>query len=112
LGFTHYSTILLPERLRSLSDYSRNAALLAGPPAKHMPVMAIADYSAIESGLNAAGAHLVSVVGVDRMANWEGLDARLTRASVINGWRRSPPKSIEHFPDSHVPRCSGNWRPQ
>jgi phytoene dehydrogenase-like protein len=74
LGFTHYSTILVPEWLRSLSDYSRNAALLAGAPAKDMPLMAVVDYSAIDSGLNSAGLHLVSVVGLDRVANWEGLD--------------------------------------
>ncbi|MDA0231510.1 MAG: NAD(P)/FAD-dependent oxidoreductase, partial [Proteobacteria bacterium] len=74
LGFTHYSTMLIPDWLESLSDYSRSAILLADPPAERMPVMSVVDYSAVDSGLNPQGPYLVSVVGVDRVANWEGLD--------------------------------------
>jgi all-trans-retinol 13,14-reductase len=37
--------------------------------------MAVVDYSlAIDSGLNPDGPDFVSVVGVDRLANWDGLD--------------------------------------
>lgn len=74
LGFTHYSTMLIPEWVTSLSDFSRMSKLLAEPPAEHMPLMSVVDYSAIESGLNPDGPHLVSVVGIDRVANWEALD--------------------------------------
>jgi phytoene dehydrogenase-like protein len=73
-GFTHYSTMLIPEWVESLSDYSRMAKLLAEPPAERMPVMSVVDFSAVDSGLNPDGPHLVSVVGIDRVANWEALD--------------------------------------
>jgi all-trans-retinol 13,14-reductase len=45
-----------------------------------MPPVALVDYSAIDSGLNPEGPHLVSVGGVDRMANWDGLDDEAYRA--------------------------------
>jgi all-trans-retinol 13,14-reductase len=85
LGFTHYSTMLIPEWINSLSDYARCAELLADAPGRRMPVVAIVDYSAIESGLNPDGPHLVSVAGVDRMANWDGLDDQAYRARR-DGW--------------------------
>jgi phytoene dehydrogenase-like protein len=74
IGFTHYSTVLIPEWMNSLTDYSRNATLLSGPPSAGLPAMGVVNYSAIESGLNPGAPHLVSVVGVDRVANWEALD--------------------------------------
>jgi all-trans-retinol 13,14-reductase len=74
LGFTHYSTMLIPDWVRSLSDFSRMSELLAEPPGDHMPLVGVVDYSAIDSGLNPDGPHLVSVVGIDRVANWEALD--------------------------------------
>jgi all-trans-retinol 13,14-reductase len=80
LGFTDYSTMLIPEWMNSLSDYARCAELLADAPGSRMPAVAIVDYSAIESGLNPDGPHLVSVVGVDRIANWDGLDDQAYRA--------------------------------
>ena len=51
IGFTHYSTVLIPEWMNSLTDYSRNATLLSGPPSAGLPAMAVVNYSAIESGL-------------------------------------------------------------
>jgi len=74
LGFTHYSTLLIPDWIDKLSDYSRSAALLAKPPGENMPVMAVVDYSAVDSGLNREAPFLISVVGADRVANWEKLD--------------------------------------
>ena len=73
LGFTQYSTVLIPEWMGSLSDYARGAELLADPPGDRMPAMGVVDYGAIDSGLNPQGPHLVSIVGVDQVANWEGL---------------------------------------
>jgi phytoene dehydrogenase-like protein len=52
------------------------AELLAEPPGERMPVMSVVDYSAVDSGLNPGGPYLVSVVGVDRVANWDALDER------------------------------------
>lgn len=73
-GFTHYSTMLIPEWMKSLSDFTCMAELLGGPPGERMPVLSVVDYSAIDSGLNPAGPHLVSVVGLDQVSNWESLD--------------------------------------
>jgi all-trans-retinol 13,14-reductase len=74
LGFTHYATNLIPDWVESLSDYSRMADLLAEPPGERMPVLSVVDYSAVDSGLNRDGPYLVSVVGIDRLANWATLD--------------------------------------
>ncbi len=73
LGLSSYSTFLLPEWMRSLGDYRRCAAILADAPGEAMPPVAVVDYSAIDSGLGAPP-YPVSVVGVDRVANWSGLD--------------------------------------
>ncbi|HUL98458.1 MAG TPA: NAD(P)-binding protein, partial [Mycobacterium sp.] len=51
LGLTHYSTMLIPDWVDSLADYARCAELLADPPGDRMPLMAVVDYSAIDSGL-------------------------------------------------------------
>jgi phytoene dehydrogenase-like protein len=73
VGFDAYSTFLLPEWMTALADYRRAAAILAEPPGEAMPPVAVVDYSAIDSGLGGPP-YPVSVVGVDRIANWAGLD--------------------------------------
>ena len=84
-GFTHYSTILIPEWVNSLSDYARCAEILADAPGTRMPLVGLTDYSAIDSGLSPDGPHLVSVGGGDRVANREGLDDQAYRAKR-DGW--------------------------
>ncbi len=74
VGFNAYSTFLLPEWMTALSDYRRCAALMAEPPGEALPPLAIVDYSAIDGGLGGPP-YPVSVVGVDRVANWSGLDS-------------------------------------
>lgn len=73
LGFRSYSTMLLPAWMQKLSDYRLNAGLLADPPGERMPLMAVVDYSAIDSGLGGPP-YPVSVAGVDRFAHWAALD--------------------------------------
>jgi phytoene dehydrogenase-like protein len=73
LGLRSYSTFLLPNWITRLADYRRSGELLAGMPEEQMPLMVVADYSAIDSGLGGPP-YPVSVVGVDRVANWSGLD--------------------------------------
>jgi all-trans-retinol 13,14-reductase len=85
LGFTQYSTVLLPEWIDSLSDYPRCAKIFADPPGTRMPPLAVVDYSAIDSGLNRDGPHLVSIAGIDRVSNWNGLDDNAYRAKR-DGW--------------------------
>jgi phytoene dehydrogenase-like protein len=74
LGLASYSTLLLPEWMKTLADYRRCAAILAGPPGEAMPPIAVVNYAAIDSGLGGPP-YPVSVVGVDRESNWAGLDA-------------------------------------
>ena len=76
LGLTHYSTQLVPDWVRKLSDYKKNADLLATAPGDRMPVLAVVDYSQIDSGMASGGLYPVSADTIDQVANWEGLDAQ------------------------------------
>jgi phytoene dehydrogenase-like protein len=101
IGFSAYSTLLLPEWMTALSDYRRCAAILADPPGEAVPPIAVVDYSAIDSGLGGPP-YPVSVVGVDRTANWSGLDTaaydekrKLWRAVLIAAIDREYPGFAE-----------------
>jgi phytoene dehydrogenase-like protein len=72
-GFKSYSTILLPKWMTRLADYRRCGELMAGMPGDILPPLIIVDYSAIDSGLGGPP-YPVAVVGVDRTANWAGID--------------------------------------
>ena len=84
-GLNAYSTMLLPEWMRSLSDFRRCAGILAEPPGEAMPMVAVVDYSAIDSGLGGPP-YPVSVVGVDRISNWSTLD-RAGYEAKRSAWR-------------------------
>jgi phytoene dehydrogenase-like protein len=73
-GLSTYSTMLLPQWMTKLTDYGRGAAILADPPGEALPPIAVVNYSAVDSGLGGPP-FPVSVVGADRLANWQGLDA-------------------------------------
>ncbi len=101
VGLNSYSTFLLPEWMRTLTDYRRAAAILAEPPGETMPPIAVVNYSAIDSGLGGPP-YPVSVVGVDRIANWTGLDddayeekRRLWREAIIAAVDRAYPGFAE-----------------
>ena len=98
-GLKDYSTILLPSWMTSLSDYPRSAALLGANPAGKMPMLGIANYGAIESGLDdSGGPTLVSVVGVDEISNWRGL-SREEEAARRNAWLDAILGELEqHYP--------------
>lgn len=72
LGLSSYTTMLLPEWMRTLADYRRSAEVLAEAPGEAMPPIAVVNYGAIDSGLGGPP-YPVSVVGVDRLANWDHL---------------------------------------
>ena len=74
LGLGTYSTMLLPEWMTKLADYRRAATILADAPGEALPPIAVVNYDAIDSGLGGPP-FPVSVVGADRLANWQGLDA-------------------------------------
>jgi len=96
-GLSSYSTFLLPEWMTALADYRRCASILAAAPGEAMPPLAVVNYSAIDSGLNETP-YPVSVVGVDRMSNWSGLDPAAYEAKR-GSWRDAIAAAIDRvFP--------------
>ncbi|MEI9901266.1 MAG: FAD-dependent oxidoreductase [Hyphomicrobium sp.] len=96
-GLSSYATMLLPEWMRTLGDYRRGAAIMGRAPGEAMPPLAVVNYAAIDSGLGGPP-YPVSVVGVDRLANWQGLDDEayeakraLWRAALIAALDRTYP---------------------
>ena len=72
-GVTAYSTQLLPDDMKRLSDYGRGATLMADEPGERMPPMSIVDYAAIDSAIPAPP-FVLSVFGPDRLSNWDSSD--------------------------------------
>ena len=72
VGFTTYSTQLLPGWMKALSDFSMASSLMSGEPAGRMPPVAIVDYAAIDAKIPGPP-YSLSIVGPDRLSNWEGL---------------------------------------
>jgi all-trans-retinol 13,14-reductase len=73
LGLSAYWTTIIPKWMGRLSDYKECASVLADMPSARLPALGLVDYSRIDSGLIDGGLFPVSVVGVDRLRNWEGL---------------------------------------
>jgi phytoene dehydrogenase-like protein len=73
VGFTSYSTQLLPPWMTHLADYAHGTTLMADEPGDRMPPMAMVDYSAIDSGIPAPP-HVLSIFGADRLTNWDSSD--------------------------------------
>ena len=98
-GLKDYSTILLPSWMTSLSDYPRSSALLGANPNGKLPMLTIANYGAIDSGLDdSGGPTLVSVVGVDEISNWRGL-LKEDEAARRNAWLDAILGELErHYP--------------
>jgi phytoene dehydrogenase-like protein len=74
LGLSAYSTAIIPKWMERLSDFTQCAGLLADMPRGRLPALMVVDYSHIDSGLIDGELFPVSVVGVDRFANWKGLN--------------------------------------
>ena len=68
---------LLHDRAAPLDDSSLGhgnvSGLLAKNPAERLPAFGIANYGALDAGICQSGPTLVSMVGTDRLSNWEGL---------------------------------------
>jgi phytoene dehydrogenase-like protein len=77
-GISAYSTQLLPRELKRLADYGEGAALMADEPGTRMPPMSIVDYAAIDSGVPAPP-YVLSVIGPDRLSNWDSSDMEAYR---------------------------------
>jgi phytoene dehydrogenase-like protein len=93
-GLSGYSTVLLPDWMQRLDDYAQAGGLLADAPAGRMPPLSVVNYGAIDAGLDEDGQTLVTVVGVDRVANWREGEAERRAA-----WLEAIEQELErHFP--------------
>jgi phytoene dehydrogenase-like protein len=72
-GVSAYSTQLLPAEMKRLADYAQGAVLMADEPGQRMPPISIVDYAAIDSGVPAPP-YVLSIVGPDRLSNWDSSD--------------------------------------
>jgi phytoene dehydrogenase-like protein len=72
-GIGVYSTQVLPPDMTRLSDYAKGAVLMATEPGERMPPMSLVDYAAIDSGVPAPP-YVLSVLGPDRLSNWDSSD--------------------------------------
>ncbi len=79
-GVRGYSTTILPDWMKQLADLKDGWRLLGEDPGTRMVPYGFVAYDQINSGLNQNGPYLLSMVGVDRMENWTGIDADAKRA--------------------------------
>jgi phytoene dehydrogenase-like protein len=96
-GITSYSTQLLPDWMRRLTDYAAGTSLMAELPNGRMPPLAIVDYDAIASGIPAPP-YVLSVMAPDHLANWASSDPEGYRSK-----RACWQKAIVEYLDSHYP---------
>ena len=85
VGMKDYCEIVLPEGMARFSQYSDGAGALSAKPGGALPPYAIANFTAVDSGLWDEPPHLVSVLGLDRLANWKGL-AREEAVTRRDAW--------------------------
>jgi phytoene dehydrogenase-like protein len=94
-GVTAYSTQLLPDDMKRLSDYRRGAALMANEPGERMPPMSIVDYAAIDSAIPAPP-FVLSVYGPDRLSNWDSTDMDAYR-DKRGRWQQAMLRYLDQF---------------
>jgi len=78
-----YSTFVIPDWMRSLSQMHEASALMASAASLRggrVPYYVLVDYSHINSGLNERGPFVVSLCSGDRLENWVSLDAEIVKA--------------------------------
>lgn len=79
-GLRDYGISRLPGWLGALGEMAQSARLFAADPGERLPVYGIANYGALDSGLAGPGEPtLVTLVGLDRADNWDGLSADVER---------------------------------
>jgi phytoene dehydrogenase-like protein len=94
-GVTAYSTQLLPDDMKRLSDYGRGATLMADEPGERMPPMSIVDYAAIDSAIPAPP-FVLSVYGPDRLSNWDSSDMDAYREKR-GRWQQAMLRYLDQF---------------
>jgi phytoene dehydrogenase-like protein len=97
LGFRSYSTFLLPPWMKALSDQRHSADLLGKAPGREPPLTDARRLFRHRLGLGGPP-YPVSAVGVDRLANWSGLD-KAAHDLKRNQWREAIVATIDReFP--------------
>ena len=96
-GLKSYSTQLLPDWMSTLDDYSQGTSLMANEPGDRMPPLAIVDYAAIDSAVPAPP-YVLSIVGPDRLSNWDDTDQDEYRAKRAR-WQ----EAIVRYLDGNYP---------
>ncbi|WP_193174660.1 phytoene desaturase family protein [Oricola nitratireducens] len=94
----HYSTMVLPEWMKSLSDYAAAGDLLCDDPRGKLPPFALVNYNAIDAGIGDGNTILLTVTGLDSTRNWSGMTASAERARR-DAWTAAIEAEIErHWP--------------
>src|ERR1700751_3301644 len=78
-GVRRYSTAILPAWVMALADIRQAGTFFSDDPGTRIPPYSFVAYDQIDSGLNPNGPYLVSMVGVDLLANWANHDADAKR---------------------------------
>lgn len=73
VGLADFSTIVMPQSMHRFDQYGGGADAMAGDPSDALPLYAIANFTAVDSGLWDDAPILVSVLGLDRLENWKDL---------------------------------------
>lgn len=72
IGMTDFSTIVLPSTMDRFDQYGDGARAMADMPKGELPLHTIANFTAVDSGLWDEPPILLSVLGLDRLDNWQG----------------------------------------
>lgn len=100
-GVTAYSTQLWPDWMTRLDDFSAATTIMAGEPGERMPPLAVVDYAAIDSGVPAPP-YALSVVGPDKLSNWDEADHDAYRAKRAR-WQ----EALVAYLDGRYPGLAG-----
>lgn len=109
----NYSTMLLPPWMTALSDYAVSASLMGAMPEGRLPPLAIVNHGAIDAGLGDGELVLVTVTGLDAVANWANLD-RAGEQARRDAWADAITERLERrwpgFADAVAQRVFVNAR--
>jgi phytoene dehydrogenase-like protein len=74
LGLRQYSTFIFPTWLDSFSRVPESSVVTATSPRGRLPAYVLVNYGLLDPGTGDERTQMVSIAGVDRLENWEGLD--------------------------------------
>jgi len=112
-GLDRYGVAFLPDWMTSLSQTAECARMFAADPGARLPSFGIANYGAIDSGLSDGGPTLVTVVGLDRFANWAALspqDEKDRRERWLDAFQAALDRDYPGFSAAVVERMFLNAR--